>query len=57
MPSFRLLVPALFALALCGTPPRRIGAELRQPVAADIETIVRDYLLGIPKRWKRRWLS
>ena len=27
MPSLRLLVPALLALALCGM-PRRIGAEL-----------------------------
>ena len=47
MPSFRLLAPALFALALCGTPPPASAQSFSQ--RGDIETIVRDYLLAHPE--------
>ena len=49
MPSFRLLVPALFALALCGTPPAASAQSFSDSQRGDIETIVRDYLLAHPE--------
>jgi protein-disulfide isomerase len=49
MPSFRLLVPALFALALCGTPPPASAQSFSDSQRGDIETIVRDYLLAHPE--------
>jgi protein-disulfide isomerase len=49
MPSFRLLVPALFALALCGTPPPASAQSFSDSQRGDIETIVRNYLLAHPE--------
>ena len=49
MPSFRLLAPALFALALCGTPPPASAQSFSDSQRGDIETIVRDYLLAHPE--------
>src|SRR4051794_6258942 len=50
MPSFRrLLVPALVAFALCGTPPSASAQGLSDSQRGDIETIVRNYLLAHPE--------
>jgi protein-disulfide isomerase len=49
MPSFRLLAPALFALALCGTPTPASAQSFSDSQRGDIETIVRDYLLAHPE--------
>ncbi len=49
MPSFRLLVPALFALALCGTSLPASAQSFSDSQRGDIETIVRDYLLAHPE--------
>src|SRR4030088_131856 len=49
MPSFRLLAPALFALALCGTPPAASAQSFSDTQRGDIETIVRNYLLAHPE--------
>src|SRR5260370_12762685 len=49
MPSFRLLAPALFALALCGTPPAASAQSFSDGQRGDIETIVRNYLLAHPE--------
>jgi protein-disulfide isomerase len=49
MPSFRLLAPALFALALCGMPPAASAESFTDGQRGDIETIVRNYLLAHPE--------
>src|SRR6476659_2987784 len=49
MPSLRLLAPALFALALCGTPPPASAQNFSDRQRGDIETIVRNYLLAHPE--------
>src|SRR3954465_2930833 len=49
MSSFRLLAPALFALALCGTPPTASAQSFSDGQRGDIETIVRNYLLAHPE--------
>jgi protein-disulfide isomerase len=49
MPSFRLLAPALFALALCGAPPLASAQSFSDGQRGDIETIVRNYLLAHPE--------
>jgi len=49
MPSFRLLAPALFALALCCTPPSASAQSFSDSQRGDIETIVRNYLLAHPE--------
>ncbi len=49
MPSFRLLVPALFALALCGAPPAATAQSFSDIQRGDIEVIVRNYLLAHPE--------
>jgi protein-disulfide isomerase len=49
MPSFRLLVPALLALALCGAPPAASAQSFSDVQRGDIETIVRNYLLAHPE--------
>src|SRR3979411_899354 len=46
MSSFRLLAPALFALALCGPPPAASAQSFSDGQRGDIETIVRKYLLA-----------
>src|SRR6476469_5419404 len=48
MPSFRLLVPALLALALCA-PPAASAQSFSDNQRGDIETIVRNYLLAHPE--------
>ena len=49
MPSFRLLAPALFALALCGAPPAASAQSFSDIQRGDIEVIVRNYLLKHPE--------
>jgi protein-disulfide isomerase len=49
MPSFRLLVPALFAIALCGMPPAASAQSFSDSQRGDIETIVRNYLIAHPE--------
>ena len=49
MPSLRLLAPALFALALCGTLPSASAQGFSDSQRGDIETIVRNYLLAHPE--------
>ncbi len=49
MPSFRLLVPALFALALCGAPSAASAQGFSDKQRGDIEVIVREYLLKHPE--------
>jgi protein-disulfide isomerase len=49
MPSFRLLAPALFALALFGTPPAASAQSFSDSQRGDIETIVRNYLIAHPE--------
>ena len=49
MPSFRLLAPALFALALCATPPAASAQSFSDIQRGDIEKIVRNYLLAHPE--------
>jgi protein-disulfide isomerase len=49
MPSFRLLAPALFALALSGTPLSASAQSFSESQRGDIETIVRNYLLAHPE--------
>ena len=49
MPSFRLLAPALFALALCGTPPAASAQSFSDTQRGDIETIVKNYLISHPE--------
>ena len=48
MPSFRLLVPALFALALYAAPPAS-AQSFSDTQRGDIEVIVRNYLLKHPE--------
>jgi protein-disulfide isomerase len=49
MPSFRLLIPALFALALCGAPMSASAQSFNDTQRGDIETIVRNYLIAHPE--------
>ena len=49
MPSYRLLAPALFALALFGTPPAASAQSFSDSQRGDIETIVRNYLVAHPE--------
>jgi protein-disulfide isomerase len=49
MPSFRLLVPAVLALALCGAPSAVSAQSFSDVQRGDIETIVRNYLLAHPE--------
>ena len=49
MPSFRLLAPALFAIALGGTPQLASAQSFSDVQRGDIETIVRNYLLAHPE--------
>jgi protein-disulfide isomerase len=49
MPSFRLLAPALLALALCGAPPVASAQSFTDAQRGDIETIVKNYLIAHPE--------
>jgi protein-disulfide isomerase len=49
MPSFRLLAPALFALALCATPPVASAQSFSDTQRGDIEVIVKNYLVTHPE--------
>src|SRR3954447_24180128 len=49
MPSFRLLIPALFALALYGAPMSASAQSFSDTQRGDIETIVRNYLIAHPE--------
>src|SRR3954452_25212431 len=49
MISPRLLAPALFAFALCGTVPAASAQSFTDTQRGDIETIVRNYLLAHPE--------
>ena len=49
MPSFRLLAPVLFALALCGAPQAASAQSFSDSQRGDIETIVRNYLIAHPE--------
>src|SRR6201982_878251 len=49
MPSFRLLVPALLALALFGAPPSASAQSFSDSQRSDIETIIRNYLVSHPE--------
>jgi protein-disulfide isomerase len=49
MRSFRLLVPALFALALCGMGPTVSAQSISGSQRGEIEAIVRQYLIAHPE--------
>jgi protein-disulfide isomerase len=49
MPSFRLLHSALLALALCGIPALASAQSFSEPQRAEIETIIKNYLLSHPE--------
>jgi protein-disulfide isomerase len=49
MASFRLLAPALFALAVCGAPPAASAQSFSDAQRGDIETIVKNYLVAHPE--------
>jgi protein-disulfide isomerase len=49
MPSFRLIVPALLALALLGAPRPASAQSFTDAQRGDIETIVRNYLIAHPE--------
>src|SRR5262245_4722455 len=49
MPSLRLLIPALFALALGGAPVSVSAQSFNDTQRGDIETIVRNYLIAHPE--------
>src|ERR1700742_1064144 len=49
MPSFRLLVPALFALALCAAPPAASAQSFSDTKKGDIEAIIKNYLVSHPE--------
>ena len=50
MPSFRrLIIPALFALALCGAPVSASAQSFNDTQRGDIEAIVRNYLIAHPE--------
>ena len=54
MPSFRLLAPALFALAVCGTPPAASAQSFSDTQRGDIEVIIRNYLVSHPEVLDRK---
>ncbi|WP_213774471.1 DsbA family protein [Bradyrhizobium sp. dw_78] len=49
MPSFRLLAPALFALALCAAPPAASAQSFSDTQKSDIEVIIKNYLVSHPE--------
>jgi len=49
MSSFRLFVPALLALALCGAPPAASAQSFSDTQRGDIEKIIKSYLVSHPE--------
>src|SRR6202012_4951798 len=49
MPSFRLLAPALFALALCAAPPAASEPRFYATKPGDIEAIIKNYMVSHPE--------
>jgi protein-disulfide isomerase len=49
MPTFRLLLPALFALAFCAMPPAASAQSFSGGQRGEIETIIKSYLLAHPE--------
>src|ERR1700740_724092 len=49
MPPFRLVIPALFALALCVTPPAALAQTFSDGQRGEIETIIKNYLVSHPE--------
>jgi protein-disulfide isomerase len=49
MPPFRLVLPALFALALCATPPAASAENFSDGQRGEIETIIKNYLISHPE--------
>src|SRR4029450_2221118 len=49
MPSFRFLIPALFALAFCGVPMPASAQSFSDTQRGDIEAIIRNYLIAHPE--------
>jgi protein-disulfide isomerase len=49
MHLFRLLTPALLALALCGAPPAASAQSFSDTQRGDIEVIVKNYLIAHPE--------
>src|ERR1700739_3026919 len=49
MPPFRLVIPALFALALCVTPPAASAENFSDGQRGEIETIIKNYLVSHPE--------
>ena len=49
MPSFRLLAPALLALALCGAPQAASAQSFTDTQRGEIEKMIRNYLIAHPE--------
>jgi protein-disulfide isomerase len=49
MPSLRVLIPALFALALCATSPSASAQNFSDAQKGDIEAIIKNYLVSHPE--------
>ncbi len=49
MPTLRLLVPALFALAFCAASPAASAQSFSDSQRGEIETIIRNYLIAHPE--------
>jgi protein-disulfide isomerase len=49
MPTFRLLLPALIALAFCAAPPPASAQNFSDGQRGEIETIVKNYLIAHPE--------
>jgi protein-disulfide isomerase len=49
MPTLRLLLPALFALAFCAAPPSASAESFSEGQRGEIETIVKNYLIAHPE--------
>ena len=49
MPSFRLLAPALLALALCGLPPAASAQSFTDAQRGELEGIIKNYLIAHPE--------
>jgi protein-disulfide isomerase len=49
MPTLRLLLPALFALAICAMPPTVSAQSFSDGQRSEIETVIRNYLIAHPE--------